>query len=312
MLPNRCNVYNYLFTIITVYLQSMKVTGFTFIRNAVKLDYPVSESIKSILPVCDDFIVAVGNSEDDTLNLIKNLDPQKIKILETTWDDSPEMKKGGRVFAKETDKAFREVPDDSDWAFYIQGDEIIHEKYLEIITSAMEKWKDDDNVDGLLFNYLHFYGSYDYVGNSPRWYNHEIRIIKNNKSIYSYRDAQGFRKEDNKKLNVKPVDAYVYHYGWVKEPGTMMKKLINAKSFYSGVKWLKKLDGDKSFDYSSIDSLVLFSGTHPKTMQEHINRKNWIFDYDISFNKLSVRYKAKIFLKKYLGINSFYENYRIV
>ncbi len=290
----------------------MKVTGFTFIRNAIKLDYPVSEAIKSILPLCDDFVVAVGNSEDDTIGLIKDIDSRKIKIIETVWDDSPEMKKGGRVFAKETDKAFRDVPDDSDWAFYIQGDEIIHEKYLGCIFSAMEKWKDDDSVDGLLFNYMHFYGSYDYVGNSPRWYNHEIRVIKNNKSIYSYRDAQGFRKENNKKLNVKPVDAYVYHYGWVKEPGVMMKKLMNAKSFYNGVKWLKKLDGDKSFDYSSIDSLKLFSGTHPKTMLEHINRKNWIFDYDISFNKLSLRYKAKIFLKKYLGINSFYENYRII
>jgi hypothetical protein len=261
--------------------------------------------------VCDDFIVAVGRSEDSTLDLIRNIDP-KIRIIETVWDDSPEMKKGGKVFARETDKAFREVPEESDWAFYIQGDEVIHEKYLDTVVTAMKKWKDDENVDGLLFNYLHFYGSYDYVGDSPRWYNHEIRVIKNNKSIYSYRDAQGFRKGDNEKLNVKPVDAYVYHYGWVKEPGVMMKKLVNASSFYDGVKWLRKVDQNKSFDYSSVDSLSLFSGTHPEVMRPHIERKNWIFDYDISFNRLSLRYKAKIFLKEHLGINSFYENYRII
>jgi len=204
----------------------MKVTGFTFIRNAIKLDYPVAESIRSILPLCDDFVVAVGNSDDSTLDLIRTIDEKKVRIVESVWDESPEMKKGGKILAVETDKAFREVPHDSDWAFYIQGDEVVHEKYLPAIKSAMNKWKDDKAVDGLLFNYLHFYGSYDYVGYSPRWYNHEIRIIRNDKKFYSYRDAQGFRKDDNLKLNVKPVDAYVYHYGWVKEPSVMMKKLI--------------------------------------------------------------------------------------
>lgn len=290
----------------------MKVSGFTFIRNAIKLDYPVVESIKSVLPLCDDFVVAVGNSDDDTMGLIRSIDENKIKIVETVWDESPEMKKGGRILAVETDKAFRAVPEDSDWAFYIQGDEVVHEKYHDSILSAMKKWKDDDRVDGLLFNYLHFYGSYDYIGSSPRWYDHEIRIIKNNKSIYSYRDAQGFRKDDNKKLNVKRVDAFVYHYGWVKEPTVMMKKLINASSFYDGVKWLNTKDNDEKFDYFGVDALKHFTGTHPLVMQDRIRRKNWAFDYDISFNRLSFRYKAKIFLKNYLGINSFYENYTLI
>jgi hypothetical protein len=290
----------------------MRVTGFTFIRNAVKFDYPVAEAIKSILPVCNDFVVAVGNSDDNTEELILGIDKQKIRIVSTVWDDSPGMKKGGKVFSIETDKAFRAVPNDSDWAFYIQGDEVVHEKYLDTIYSAMEKWKNNLMVDGLLFSYLHFYGSYDYVGISPRWYSSEIRVIRNNKSIYSYRDAQGFRKGENRKLNVKPVDAYVYHYGWVKEPEVMMKKLKNTLSFYEDLDWVKKISKGQVFDYSSIDSLKLFTGTHPRVMKEHIDRKNWQFDHDISFNKLSVRYKGKIFLRKYLGINTFYENYKII
>jgi len=295
----------------------MRVSGFTFIRNATKFDYPVVEAIKSILPICDDFIVAVGNSEDNTLELIQNIDKKKIKIIETVWDDSEEMKTGGTVFARETDKAFKAISMYSDWAFYIQGDEIIHEKYLDTIYSSMEKWKDDESVDGLLFNYLHFYGSYDYVGISPKWYSHEIRAIKNNKAIYSFRDAQGFRKKVDEKLNVKPIDAYVYHYGWVKEPATMMKKAINANSFYIEKNFLKKVkskssNGGIEFDYSTIDSLSLFTGTHPKVMEERIHRKNWFFEHDISYNRLSFRYKAKIFIKKYLGINTYYENYLII
>ncbi|MGB8492356.1 MAG: hypothetical protein WCE64_14975, partial [Bacteroidales bacterium] len=216
----------------------MKVTGFTFIRNAVKFDYPVVEAIRSIMPLCDNFIVAVGNSDDGTRELIAGIDRNKIRIIDTIWDNSPEMNTGGRVFAAETDKALRAVPEDSDWAFYIQGDEVVHERYLETIRSSMERWKDNKSVDGLLFNYLHFYGSYDYVGISPRWYQHEIRVVRNDRSIYSYRDAQGFRKDDNRKLNVRPVDACIYHYGWVKEPGVMMDKVKNASTFYIDNEWI--------------------------------------------------------------------------
>jgi hypothetical protein len=290
----------------------MKVSGFTFIRNAVKFDYPVVEAIKSILPVCDDFIVAVGNSDDNTEELIRSVDREKITIIKTRWDDSPEMKKGGKVFASETNKAFNAVPADSDWAFYIQGDEVVHEKYLGAIRSAMENWKDDTEVDGLLFKYLHFYGSYDYVGISQRWYRREIRVIRNDKSIYSYRDAQGFRKGDNRKLNVKPVDAYVYHYGWVKKPEVMMSKIKNASTFYEDIPWIKRLGSGESYNYSNIDALKLFDGTHPAVMADHIRRKNWEFEHDISFNRLPLKYRGKLFLKKYMGINTFYENFRII
>ena len=290
----------------------MKVTGFTFIRNAVKFDYPVAEAIRSILPVCDDFVVAVGNSDDNTEEIVRNINKDKIKIIKTVWDDSPGMKIGGRVFAAETDKALRAVPVDSDWSFYIQGDEAVHEKYLDTIHSAMMIWRDNKAVDGLLFNYLHFYGSYDYVAISPHWYTNEIRVIRNDKSIYSYRDAQGFRKGDNEKLNVKPVDAYVYHYGWVKEPEVMMRKVKNANSFYSEENKPEETVEQKRFDYSSIDALSRFEGTHPAVMQEHIRRKNWSFDHDVSFNRLSLRYRGKIFIKKYLGIDTFYRNYRII
>ena len=139
----------------------MKVTGFTFIRNAIKLDYPIVEAINSILPICDNFVVAVGNSEDDTLKLIQSIDPSKISIIQTIWDDT--LRENGAVLAIETNKAFQAIGIESDWAFYIQGDEVIHEQYLEIIHKAMVYYKNRNDIDGLLFNYLHFYGSYDYA-----------------------------------------------------------------------------------------------------------------------------------------------------
>ncbi len=108
----------------------MKVSGFSFIRNAIQYDYPIVEAIQSILPLCDEFVIAVGRSEDQTLSLIQSIQSDKIRIIETVWDDS--LREGGRVLAVETDKALAAIAPDSDWAFYIQGDEVVHEKYLPL------------------------------------------------------------------------------------------------------------------------------------------------------------------------------------
>lgn len=287
----------------------MKVSGFSFIRNALKFDYPILESIQSVLPLCDEFIIAVGNSDDKTLELIQSIKDPKIKIIETVWDDT--MRKGGRVLALETDKAFKEISKDSDWAFYIQGDELIHEKDLAVIRDAMLKWKDDEKVDGLLFNYLHFYGSYNFVGNSRRWYRKEIRIIKNNPEIKSYRDAQGFRKNDQK-LGVKAIDACVYHYGWVKPPEVQKEKLNNSRSLYrSDSEKTKRFPSTDEFNYSAIDSLNHFEGSHPKLIQKRIDRINWEFDFDPSIKNFDKRTAFLQFIEKYTGWRiGEYKNYK--
>ncbi len=290
----------------------MKVTGFTFIRNAIKYDYPVVEAIRSVLPLCDDFVVAVGRSEDATLELIQSIDPGKIKILETVWDDS--IREGGRVLAEETNKSFRAIDPDTDWCFYIQGDELLHEKYHEAVRKAMLQWKDNKEVDGLLFKYLHFYGSYDYVGTSASWYAREIRVVRNDKSIYSYRDAQGFRKGDNEKLRVKPVDAYIYHYGWVKDPRAMQLKQEDFNKLWHDDKWVEQhiVKADEFNYLENIDALEKFTGTHPRIMQGRIAKRNWQFDYDISYNKLSLKDKLKKLAFKWFGLEFGYRNYKVL
>lgn len=289
----------------------MKVTGFTFIRNGVKLDYPIVEAIQSILPICDDFVVAVGNSEDDTLGLIQAIDPSKIRIIETIWDDS--LRENGAVLAVETNKAFHAIESDSDWAFYIQGDEVIHEQYLPIIKSAMERFKDDKKVDGLLFHYRHFYGSYDYVGASNSWYKDEIRVIKNDKSIYSFKDAQGFRKGDNEKLNVVGIPAYVNHYGWVKDPRAMQQKQETFHKLWHNDEWLdKNVDKVEAFEYEKhVSELKRFTESHPKVMEERLKRVNWKFDFDISMSKRSMKDRFKDLLLL-VGINPNYVNYKLI
>ena len=286
----------------------MKVAGFTFVKNAIKFDYPILEAIHSILPICDELIVAVGKSEDETLELVQGIGNPKIKIIETLWDES--LREGGRVLAEETNKAFQAISADVDWAFYIQGDEVIHEKYLPVVRQAMQDNLANDSVDGLLFKYLHFFGSYDYVGNSARWYSNEIRVIRNRKDIYSYKDAQGFRKGDNQKLTVVPIDAYIYHYGWVKDPRTMQAKQESFNRLWHDDKWMEEnILGTEEFDYfKNIDSLAIFKGDHPAVMKPRVERLNWKFNYDISFNRTSRKHKLKQLLKR-IGWDTSYRNY---
>jgi len=290
----------------------MKVSGFTFVRNAIKYDYPIVEAIQSILPLCDEVIVAVGNSEDGTMDLIRNILSPKIKIIETIWDDS--MREGGRVLAVETDKAFQAVSSDADWVFYIQGDEVMHERYLETVRKAMQQYKDDIDVEGLLFNYLHFYGSYDYVGESYRWYRREIRVVRKRKDIFSYRDAQGFRKKPNEKLQVKLIDAFIYHYGYVREPKAMQGKQRSFNKYWHDDQWVEKhVAPAEEFDYSNIDALSAFTGTHPDVMRKRIETMNWKFEYDLTRKHFKLKDRMKRFVEKLTGWRpSEYRNYKII
>ena len=291
----------------------MKISGFTIVRNAVLYDYPVVEAIRSILPVVDEMIVLVGNSEDNTEELIRSINSDKIRIHHSIWDEN--LKKGGVVLATETDKAFQLISPDSDWAFYIQADEVIHEKYHDVIRKISLLYKDDKRVEGLLFNYLHFYGTYDYVADSRKWYHKEVRIIRNDKGIHAYRDAQGFRR-GVKKINVKPVDAMVYHYGWVKNPRKMKEKLKKIQEL-----WLDTVNDPQNierrsgelFDFNTFDSLKYFGSEHPAVMKKRIEEKNWNIDLDISKKKFSLKEKLLYWYEKKTGKRLFdFRNYRII
>lgn len=288
-------------------MNKIKVCGFTFVKNAVKLDFPLDESILSALPLCEKFIVAVGNSSDGTRELIENIGDRKIQIIDTVWDES--QKTGGRVYALETDKAFQAIELEYDWCLYIQADEVLHEEDHQKILDAINKWHTHQDVEGLLFKYNHFYGSFDYVANSRKWYRNEIRIIRNNKTIQSYRDAQGFRNQ-GRKLSVVPIDATVYHYGWVRPPQVMKQKCDVVKKYYSG----EEIESNAfEFDYEqNFDALMKFEGTHPEVMKTRIKAKNWKIDIDTAKVRMKFKYKMLYYFEKYTGVRLFeYRNYTI-
>lgn len=289
----------------------MKVSGFTFIRNAIKFDYPVQEAIRSILPLCNEMIVAVGNSEDETRALVASIDPGKIKIIDTEWDET--LRKEGAVLAAETNKALDAIAPDSDWAFYIQGDEVLHESGFPALRMSMEQWANDPKVEGLLFQYRHFWGSYDWTGNSRKWYPHEVRIIRPHQGIRSFRDAQGFRK-GAEKLRVKRVDAWIHHYGWVKPPKAQQAKQQTFHQYWHDDNWIRDHVGEEpEYDYSQVGALERFSGTHPEVMKKRIQRQNWEFTPNFQAKPLSRRHKFLDQIERQTGIRiGAYRNYKVI
>ena len=288
----------------------MKICGFTIVRNAVKFDYPVVESITSVLPMVDEFIVCVGNSDDNTLELIRSIKSDKIKIHHSIWDDN--LREGGSVLAAETNKAFALVPSHYDWAFYIQADEIVHEKDYPAIRNAAEKYLYHKKVQGLLFKYNHFFGSYDYVGDSRRWYQFEIRLIRTNQNIYAYRDAQGFRNKKDIKLLVKKIDAEIYHYGWVRHPHKQLEKANHFHSLWSGEGYVvREINKNEQFDFSNeADSVAKFSRSHPAVMKNRIAKKNWDMNFDTRKKKFSFKDRVLYRIEKWTGIRLFnFRNY---
>ena len=289
----------------------MNVSGFTFVRNAIRFDYPVVESIRSLLPLCDEVIVAVGNSEDGTRELVESIASPKIRIIDTVWDDS--LRTGGEVLAVETNKAFDAISTNATWAIYIQADEVLSEEGYANLRDAMKNWETDTDVEGFVVNYKHFYGSYDFIADSRQWYRKEVRVIRNDKRIRSYKDAQGFRIE-GKKLKVKQVAASMFHYGWVKPPEFIRSKFLYFHTLWHDEKWLEKNRAElESFDYSGIDSLSRFTGTHPETMAKRISEKNWKFDFDPTKKKFSVFSRILYWLEKKTGwVIGEYKNYKLL
>lgn len=287
----------------------MKLSGFTFIKNAVKYDFPFIESVNSILPICDEFIIVHGDSEDDTTKIIESINSPKIKVYNTVWN--PELRKGGLILSEQTNIALSKTT--GDWCFYIQGDEVVHEKYHDTIVTEMKNNFDNQKVEGLLFNYLHFYGNYNYVATSRQWYRREIRIVRNNIGVQSFKDAQGFIL-NNRKLNVRQIDASVYHYGWARPPQVMQNKVKYFHSLWHNKDWIyKNVPDNVEYDFSTMETIKAFEGNHPKVMETRV--KNQVSDFKMNNQKIK-KGLIRILLDFIERVSGYrvgeYKNYKII
>ncbi|MCL4542704.1 MAG: hypothetical protein M1458_03010 [Deltaproteobacteria bacterium] len=296
----------------------MKISGFTFIKNGILMGYPFIESIKSALPLCDEFVVVVCEGSDNTRDELEKLSNKntKIKLIDEGWDAS---KKGGRILSEKTNIAIKNIG--GDYGLYVQCDEGIHERDYERIVKVLEGNLDNKKIKGFVFDYIHFFGGYfSYAKETEKrfFYDKEVRIIRNDGTVFSWGDAMGFKDANGLKIslenkNAAELNAKMYHYGRAKNPVNMYKKdkemeklynhkIINAlkhwvsnydprvdKYIYSDFSWLERIDRD-NLEF------------HPAPFRELAGGQDWNVD------------DFKVFMKEKRGIKQFFRMiiYRIV
>jgi len=260
-------------------MSAPRISGFTFVRNGLRFDYPFLESMRSLLPLVHELVVVVGKGDDDTLARVRELaaaEP-KVKLVESVWDDS--LRQGGAVLAQQTDLALSHCT--GDWGVYLQADEVLHEEDYGKIRDAIARAHPDPGIDGLLFDYVHFYGDFFVVNLNPSAYRHEVRAVRLGTGVVSWKDAQGFRRKvahgDHDhfvKLRVLRSGARIFHYGWVRPPEVMREKTVAMDSLYHGA----GAGTGENYRYKRIYGLERFTGTHPALMLERVEAKRWKVD----------------------------------
>jgi hypothetical protein len=285
----------------------MKVSAFTFIKNGQILGYPFVQSILSILPIVDEFVINVGESEDDTLEIINSINDKKIRIIESRWNEG--MQDRGYVYGQQ--KMIAQFNCTGDWAFYIEGDEVYHENDLEQIKLSMEMHFNDPAVEALVVDFNHFYGNSNSVLNSPGWYRSEARIIKCSIRSYAPDGLFWLILDSNKKgryPRAKKTGVTCYHYGWVRSEAQMNLKSRKVQKYWGG--------NPEKIDYSQMDQLIIkeFEESHPKIMNDWLNKENGLYMANPN-HKLTLKQKKhrlKIKLETLFGLELSKKHYKLV
>ncbi len=287
----------------------MQVSGFTIVRNAITLDFPVVASIRSLLPVCDEVVVNVGRSEDDTLELVRSIGDPKIRILETEWD----MTIRNRVLGDETLRAMRACR--HPWGIYIQADEVLHERGAEEVAAAIERHDADRRVEGLLVRYLHFYGDMDTIAVNRRWYRREVRAVRLDPAldIRPYQGAQGFRVgPEHRKIRARLTGAEMFHYGWARPTQALKAKRETNRVIYP---WSREREARRPL-LPWLPGLTRFRGTHPVVAQGWVDARRHDVERRVEpphFQPEFLRFYASDIIERLTGARIFeFRNYTVV
>jgi hypothetical protein len=285
-----------------------RVSGFTIVRNAIKLDFPVVASIRSILPICDELVVNVGRSEDETMDLIRSIADPRIRIIETEWD----MSRRNTILGLETHRAMRACR--FPWGVYIQADEVLHERGAVELGQAIQRFDHDPRVEGLLVRYIHFYGGFDTIATHRRWYRREVRAVRlaPELDIRPYQGAQGFRVgPHHRKIRARLTNAEMFHYGWARPSHALREKRDLGRTMYP---WR---DADESRPLLAwMPGIRTFTGQHPEVARQWIEARRYDPERVIEprrFRWRFLRYYISSAIERLTGIRIFeFRNYKLV
>lgn len=287
----------------------MKVSGFTFLRNASVLGYPFVESLRSILPIVDEMVVNLGDCADDTVEQVARIGSPKIRMLRSRWNES--MAQRGFVYAQQ--KMIAQYNCTGDWAFYLEGDEVIHESEYDRIVDAMRRNLGRPQVEALAFAFHHFYGRPDQVAVSPAWYRREARIIRN--TIRSYAPDGLFwvvmdRHRRGRYPRAAMTGATIYHYGHVRKVEAMRRKHEQVSRF-----WDHAPPAFPSYGRIDPKALAPFRGTHPEVMAGWLAQEaelEFECDPDYRISSREKKHRLAMKLERWFGLDLSKRHFRLV
>lgn len=271
------------------------LSGFTLVKNATLREYPVEAVLRTLRAVCDEVVVNVGDSEDDTLERVRDAagpadggpagdgpggrgasppdggDPAPVRILERTWPE--EFGNHLKELSDESNRALEACS--REWALYLQADELLHEDDVPDLRRALARADGDDRVEGLLFDYLHFHGSPEWVLEGRRRYRREVRVVRRGAGVRSVRDAQGFRVggEGGREPRVIRSGARIFHYGYVKSREGLDRKRRLWMRWFG-----EEPDEDRRMTLHAYRGLRRFEGEHPAAVRPWLEGRTYDFD----------------------------------
>lgn len=288
------------------------LSGFTIVRNAVKLDFPIVPAIRSVLEVCDEVVVNVGRSEDDTRDLVAAIGDPRVRIIDTEWD----FAQRNVMLSIETQRAMDACR--GAWGIYIQADEVLHERGARLLQEKIREGDGDARVEGLVVKYLHFYGGFDTIATSRRWYRREVRCVRLGKDIRPYQGAQGFRVgPECRKIRARLTDAEMFHYGWARPAAAIREKREISKTLYP---WSReRLERELEWRDQLLEWIPLlrkFVGTHPKAALEWIAARAHDHERVVGPRRLKpehLRFYLSDWIERLTGARLFeFRNYELV
>lgn len=288
----------------------MKVSGFTIVRNAERLDFPVEASVRSILDICDEVVVNVGRSDDRTLEIVRSIADPRVRILETVWDFS----RGESVLREETLRAMRACR--HPWGVYIQADEVLHEHGSPRLLDAIRAAAADPRIEGVVVNYRHIFGDPGTEAINRRWYRREVRAVRLDPAldIAPYRDAQGFRVgPEQRKVRARIVEADMFHYGWLRSAAALNARGEVDRSLYPD---RRVAPAGQGAVLRWFPGLRPFQGSHPRVAREWVAARAADPDRVVTppfFALENLRFYASDVIERLSGIRPFeFRNYTLV
>jgi glycosyltransferase involved in cell wall biosynthesis len=260
--------------------------------NVEYMDYCLEETVRCALQFADEICVNDGMSTDNTYDVLMALQEEfgkdRIKIHRREWVHD--------WFWQEKERNYALNMSNSDWVFFMDVDECIHENDVPKIRRIAETSK----YNFVNCPYYHFYGTPQYIQTHPAFYQRHTKMgrRKTNFRIKAGRRPGGCASEvvsdkagGSMHLYHKPdmyrSDIYIYHYSWCRDAKVHGVKRVKIESWYRGHE--KFFDGylptyeecPYKYDMSGIGgNLKPFTGEHPKLMRTWFNKRERLLEWN--------------------------------